>query len=49
MAALSLQLSDDHQARLEAASALPMINPYFIFQLPRQMDTSKNLPLSVVS
>ncbi|MGV0876496.1 aldo/keto reductase [Martelella sp. FLE1502] len=37
MAALSLQLSDDHQARLEAASALPMINPYFIFQLPRQM------------
>ncbi|MGU3399906.1 aldo/keto reductase [Brucellaceae bacterium D45D] len=36
-AALSLQLSEDHQARLDAASALPVINPYFIFQLPMPM------------
>ncbi|MBC7280361.1 aldo/keto reductase [Hoeflea sp.] len=36
-AALSLALSDDQRARLDAASALPLLNPYFIFNLPSEM------------
>lgn len=36
-AALSLDLSAEHLERLDAASALPVINPYFIFQLPMPM------------
>ncbi len=35
LAALSVELSGDQRARLEAASALPALNPYFIFDLPR--------------
>ena len=37
IAALDLELGEDHVARLDEASAPPMISPYFIFQLPRQM------------
>lgn len=33
--ALQITLSPEQQARLEEANALPMLNPYFIFQLPR--------------
>lgn len=35
VAALGLQLEDEHRARLDEASAPPALNPYFIFQLPR--------------
>ena len=35
IAALPITLSPEQQARLDAASALPSLNPYFIFQLPR--------------
>ena len=34
---LDIVLSPEQQARLEAASALPMLNPYFIFELPREV------------
>ncbi len=34
---LDIEFSADQQARLDAASAPPSINPYFIFQLPPQM------------
>lgn len=37
MAALDVRLSEDQRARLDAASAPPAINPYFIFQLPREV------------
>ncbi|MBP1852430.1 aldo/keto reductase [Rhizobium halophytocola] len=37
LASLDLVLSDDQQARLEAASRPPVINPYFIFTLPAQI------------
>lgn len=36
VASLDVALSDDQRARLDAVSALPMINPYFIFQIPRE-------------
>lgn len=36
-AALSLSLKDDQRARLDAVSALPLLNPYFIFNLPSEM------------
>jgi aryl-alcohol dehydrogenase-like predicted oxidoreductase len=35
MAALDIRLSPDQQDRLAAAGAPPMLNPYFIFDLPR--------------
>ena len=35
--ALQIALSPDQQARLDAAGALPALNPYFIFQLPREV------------
>lgn len=37
IAALQVTLSDEQLARLNEASALPSLNPYFIFQLPRQV------------
>lgn len=37
LAALSLELTDDQRTRLDAVSALPSLNPYFIFNLPREM------------
>lgn len=37
LAALSLEFTEDHLDRLNAASALPALNPYFIFDLPRTM------------
>lgn len=35
IAALDVTLSPDQRARLDAAGALPMLSPYFIFDLPR--------------
>ena len=35
IAALDIVVSADQQARLDAAGAPPMLNPYFIFDLPR--------------
>lgn len=35
LAALSVTFTSDQQTRLDAVSALPMLNPYFIFDLPR--------------
>lgn len=35
-ASLDIVLSPDQQARLDAAGAPPSLNPYFIFQMPRQ-------------
>ena len=37
LAAVSLGFTDDQLARLDAVSALPSLNPYFIFNLPRDM------------
>ena len=37
IAALELALTPEQLARLDEASALPLLNPYFIFQLPRQV------------
>lgn len=37
LAALSLEMTDDQRARLDAVSAPPMLNPYFIFNLPSEM------------
>ncbi len=37
IAALELALTPEQLARLDEASALPPLNPYFIFQLPRQV------------
>lgn len=34
IASLDVELSAEHLAKLEQATALPLINPYFIFQLP---------------
>lgn len=34
LAAFDVALTPAHLARLEAATAMPLINPYFIFQLP---------------
>lgn len=34
IASLDLVLTSEHLAQLEQATALPLINPYFIFQLP---------------
>lgn len=31
---LNVELTAEHLARLERATAMPLINPYFIFQLP---------------
>ena len=36
IASLDLVLSADQQGRLDAAGALPLLNPYFIFELPRE-------------
>ncbi len=36
MAALDIQLTPDQQARLAAVGAPPMLNPYFIFDMPRE-------------
>lgn len=36
-AALALELTDDQRARLDAVSALPSLNPYFIFDLPSEI------------
>jgi aryl-alcohol dehydrogenase-like predicted oxidoreductase len=35
IAALDILFSDEQQERLDAASATPLLNPYFIFRLPR--------------
>ncbi|WP_206245151.1 aldo/keto reductase [Novosphingobium terrae] len=35
IASLDIVISPEQQARLDAAGALPMLNPYFIFDLPR--------------
>jgi aryl-alcohol dehydrogenase-like predicted oxidoreductase len=37
VASLDITLSGDQLARLEKATALPMLNPYFIFQMPTEM------------
>ncbi|MBB3950874.1 aldo/keto reductase [Aureimonas jatrophae] len=37
VASLGFELTADQRTRLEAASALPMLSPYFIFGLPREM------------
>lgn len=37
IASLDIVLEDEHLQRLEVASALPMLNPYFIFQMPTEM------------
>jgi aryl-alcohol dehydrogenase-like predicted oxidoreductase len=37
LAALSLTFTEDQIERLNAVSALPALNPYFIFNLPREM------------
>ncbi|WP_279482892.1 aldo/keto reductase [Aureimonas sp. SK2] len=36
VASLGLALSQEQRARLDAAGALPLLNPYFIFDLPRE-------------
>ena len=36
IASLDVVLSADQQGRLDAAGALPLLNPYFIFELPRE-------------
>ncbi len=36
IASLEVTLSEDQVARLDAAGAPPMLNPYFIFELPRE-------------
>ena len=36
MASLDIRLSPDQQGRLDAVGAPPMLNPYFIFDLPRE-------------
>jgi aryl-alcohol dehydrogenase-like predicted oxidoreductase len=33
---LEIVISPDQKARLDAAGALPMLNPYYIFELPRE-------------
>ena len=37
IAALQVTLSGEQLARLNEASSLPPLNPYFIFQLPREV------------
>ncbi len=37
IASLDTVLEDQHLQRLEKATALPMLNPYFIFQMPTEM------------
>ena len=37
IASLDIRLTEDQEQRLDQVSALPMINPYFIFQLPPAM------------
>jgi aryl-alcohol dehydrogenase-like predicted oxidoreductase len=37
IAALDVVLTQDQQARLDAAGAPPMLSPYFIFDLPRSV------------
>ncbi|MBR9765496.1 MAG: aldo/keto reductase [Rhodobacteraceae bacterium] len=37
LAALALELSGDQRQRLDAVSALPLLNPYSIFDLPAEM------------
>ena len=37
VASLGFELTADQRTRLEEASALPMLSPYFIFGLPREM------------
>lgn len=36
IASLDIELSDEQQMQLDAAGAPPVINPYFIFNLPRE-------------
>jgi aryl-alcohol dehydrogenase-like predicted oxidoreductase len=36
VASLNLALSDDQRRRLDEVSALPMLSPHFIFDLPLQ-------------
>jgi aryl-alcohol dehydrogenase-like predicted oxidoreductase len=36
MASLEVRMGGDHLTRLDAISALPALNPYFILQLPRR-------------
>lgn len=36
MASLNIRLLPDQQRRLDAVGAPPMLNPYFIFDLPRE-------------
>ncbi|NDW01957.1 aldo/keto reductase [Salipiger sp. PrR002] len=37
LTALSLEMTEDQRARLDAVSALPSLNPYFIFSLPSEL------------
>ncbi|SKA34281.1 aldo/keto reductase [Consotaella salsifontis] len=37
IASLDIALTDDQEQRLDQVSAVPMLNPYFIFQLPPAM------------
>ncbi|POO55484.1 aldo/keto reductase [Agrobacterium rosae] len=37
IASLDLTISDDQLASLEKATSLPLLNPYFIFQMPTEM------------
>ena len=37
IAALDIVLTDAQQARLDAVSRPPMVNPYYIFELPARM------------
>jgi aryl-alcohol dehydrogenase-like predicted oxidoreductase len=36
IASLDIALGDNHLQRLEQATALPLLNPYFIFEMPRE-------------
>ncbi len=33
---LDMELPDEHRQRLDDAGAMPPLNPYFIFELPRE-------------
>nr|WP_268822188.1 aldo/keto reductase [Agrobacterium rubi] len=37
IASLEIVLKDEHMQRLEKATALPVLNPYFIFEMPTEM------------
>jgi len=36
VASLDIELAAEHQARLDEVTALPALNPYFVFDLPRE-------------